>query len=429
MIGIGLSLGLGARSGGGGAPAPVKSWQIIGQYNDTGIGPQPSNASSIRAFTTSKAKLAASGVEALRCYGQAYYVGGSGGVEVGVGNAVPSRASALNGSTLLGISPSPVAIPDGSGATLIGEFTGLSLSAGTVLDLQKERVVTSGQQSVQTIPYATGTLPTGVGRVANDGSSASLLGTANPGGLGVSTLEGAIWLAYGVHPSYTFGVLGDSIGYNNTDTALGDGGLIGANGRTQEGGGMYRRGFQAAALVSGVETPLLMMCRPAARLAGYRSSNTARRQKYTMFNTLVIQAMTNDFDTSAGNLTVDQVRVIIETEAADFIAAWNAGPNGGIIAARVLVATPPPRGADVGALTTVQQRINDFVVLLKSGGVAGVAGYWDVNSVFSVPGQPGRINNPAQFNGDLLHPSPLGHADGGAYIQSMLEQPIPWIPL
>ncbi len=410
-------------------PTPVKSWQIIGQYNDTGIGPQVTNSITVRALTTQRAKLAANNVTALRCYGQAHYVGGSGGLEIGVGNDIPTRAAALHGSNLLGISPSPVTVPNGSGATLVGEFTGLSLAAGDVLDLQKERVLTSGQQSVQTIPYAAGTLPPGVGRRADDGSGASALGTANPSGLSAGTLEGGIWLAYGEHPTYTFGVLADSIYYNNTDAALGDGGLIGAEGRTAEGGGMLRRGFRAAALATGIETPLIMMGRPSAQLSVYRANNTARRQKYPFFNTLILQAFTNDFDTSGGNKTVEQMRVISEAEAADYIAAYESGPNGGIIPCRVLIALPLPRGANVGALTTTQQRISDFVGLVKAGGVANIAGYYDVNSVFSIPGEPGRIANPAQFNADLVHPAPLGHADGSAYYSAMLQQPVPWMPL
>lgn len=430
---LALAAGVAVLPGGaviaGAPPAPVKSWQIIGQYNETGIGPQVTNSITVRAFTAQRAKLAAGNVTALRCYGEAYYVGGSGGLEVAVGNDVPTRAAALNGSTLLGISPSPVTVPNGSGATLVAEINDLSLAAGTVLTLQKERVVTSGQQSVQSIPYATGALPTGIGRKADDGTGASVLGTVNPSGIAAGTLEAGFWVGYGEHPELTWGALTDSIYYNNTDSALGDGGLIGAEGRTAEGGGMLRRGFRAAALATGIETPLLMMGRPSAQLAVYRTSNAARRQKYPFFNTLIIQAFTNDFDTSAGNKTVEQVRVINEAEAADFIAAFEAGPNGGIIPCRVIIALPLPRGADVGALTTVQQRITDYVALVKAGGVANVAGYFDVNSVFSIPGQPGRIANPAQFNGDLLHPSPLGHADGGAYYSTRFQMAVPWIPL
>lgn len=408
--------------------APIRSWQIIGQYNDTGIGPQGTNAISVRAFSTSRAKLAADKVTALRCYAQAYYAGGSGGLEVGIGNDIPTRAAALQGPTLLGVSPAPVVVPNGSGATMVAEITGLSLPAGTVLDLQKERVLTSGQQSVQTIPYAAGTLPTGTGRKGDDGTAPSLLGTANPAGLGVNTLEGAIWTAYGEHPAITVGCLTDSIGYGTGDV-LGDGGLIGADGRTAEGGGMFRRGFRAAALATGIETPLLMMGKPTAQLAVYHASNAARRQKYPFFNTLLLQPFTNDLDSSAGNKTVEQVRLIAEAIAADFIAAFQSGPNGGIIPCRVLIATPLPRGDDVGALTTTQQRISDFVGLVKAGGVANIAGYWDINSVFSVPGEPGRIANPAQFTGDKLHPASLGHSDGGNYISAMLQQPVPWIPL
>lgn len=44
-------------------------------------------------------------------------------------------------------------------------------------------------------------------------------------------------------------------------------------------------------------------------------------------------------------------------------------------------------------------------------------------------GEPGRIANPAQFNGDLLHPAPLAHAEGSAFYSAMLQQPVPWIPL
>lgn len=420
----------GAGSGGDAQAAPVKSWQIIGQYNDTGIAAQGTNSAGVRAFTTSRAKLAADNVEALRCLGQAYYVGGSGGLEVAVGNDVPTRAAAFHGSTLLGISPAPVAIPNGAGAALVAEISGLSLAAGDFLDLQKERIVTAGQNSVQTAPYATGTLPTGTGRKADDGTAPSLLGTANPAGLGYNTLEGAIWTALGVHPDYTLGFLTDSIGAGTGDAAVGDGGLIGAGGRTAQGGGMYRRGFRAAALATGIETPLLMMPKPSAQLAVYRANSTARRQKFPWFNTYVIQAMTNDFDPSAGNKTVDQVRVLVEEEAAEYIADFNAGPNGGIIPCRVVVATPLPRGDYVpGALTTVQQRIVDFIALLKAGGVANVEGYMDVNSVFSVPGEPARIANLAQFETDKLHPSPLGHGDGSNYVSALLQQPVPWTPL
>jgi hypothetical protein len=421
------ALVLGLYRGSAATPTP-SSWQIIGQYNDTGIGPQVTNSITIRALTVSKAKLAADNVTALRCLGQAYYAGGSGGLEVGVGNDIPSRAAAMHGSTLLGMSPSTVSIPNGAGAALVAEFTGLSLSAGDIVTLQKERLLTAGQQSVQSIPYAAGSLLPGVGRKADDGAAASALGTANLSGIAAGTLEGGLWIAYGEHPAYTFGALLDSIGYGTGDAALGDGGLIGADGRTAEGGGMYRRGFRAAALATGIETPLLMMGKPAAQLAVYHANNAARRQKYPFFNTLIIQPCTNDFDTSAGNKTVDQVRVLAEAIAADYRAAWAAGPNGAL-PSHVVIVTPLPRGANVGALTTMQQRIADFVALIKAGGVADVDGYWDINSVFSIPGEPGRIANTAQYNGDLLHPAPLGHSIGQAYISTMLQQPVPWIAL
>lgn len=424
MIGIGLSLGLGARSGGGGAPAPVKSWQIIGQYNDIAQAQQGTNASTIRAITVAKAKLAADDVTALRAYGQGYYVGGNGGPEVNIGNDVPTRVAALIGATLLGISPAPVSVVNGAGLTQLAEFTGLSLSAGTILDLQKERVLTAGQFSTQTTPYAAGTLPTGVGRKGDNGASASVLGTSAPSGIGVGTLEADMWVAYGVHPAHTYIIASHSIGYNNTDSAIGDGGLIGADGRTAEGGGLFRRGFRAAAVATGIEIPLRMVAKPAGQMALLRSDGARRRASFIYGNTLVLYLDTNDLDSSAGNKTDAQLEAYYSAEAAQFRADWAAVNP--LLPCFVFVCTPLPRGADGGTPSTTQQRIADFDARVRAG-ISGTDGYWDLNSLYAVPGIPWKIADTALFNGDLIHLSPAGQSVGGGYVSNMIQQPTPWI--
>ncbi|MBS87129.1 MAG: hypothetical protein CL858_29595 [Cupriavidus sp.] len=427
MIGLSqFALGLMPRTGGGGAPAPVKSWQIIGQYNDIAQAQQGTNASTIRAITVAKAKLAADDVTALRAYGQGYYVGGSGGPEVNIGNDVPTRVAALDGATLLGISPAPVSVVNGAGLTQLAEFTGLSLSAGTTLDLQKERVLTAGQFSTQTTPYAAGTLPTGVGRKGDNGASASVLGTAAPSGIGVGTLEADMWVAYGVHPAHTYIIASHSIGYNNTDSAIGDGGLIGADGRTAEGGGLFRRGFRAAAVATGIEIPLRMVAKPAGQMALLRSDGARRRASFIYGNTLVLYLETNDLDSSAGNKTAAQVAAYYSAEAADFRAAWAAVNP--LLPCFVLVCTPLPRGADGGTPSTTQQRIADFDALVRAG-ISGTDGYWDLNSLYAVPGTPWKIADTALFNGDLLHLAPAGHAVGSGYISNMIQQPVPYLIL
>ena len=427
MIGLSqFALGLMPRTGGGGAPAPVKSWQIIGQYNDIAQAQQGTNASTIRAITVAKAKLAADDVTALRAYGQGYYVGGSGGPEVNIGNDVPTRVAALDGATLLGISPAPVSVVNGAGLTQLAEFTGLSLSAGTTLDLQKERVLTAGQFSTQTTPYAAGTLPTGVGRKGDNGASASVLGTAAPSGIGVGTLEADMWVAYGVHPAHTYIIASHSIGYNNTDSAIGDGGLIGADGRTAEGGGLFRRGFRAAAVATGIEIPLRMVAKPAGQMALLRSDGARRRASFIYGNTLVLYLETNDLDSSAGIKTAAQVAAYYSAEAADFRAAWAAVNP--LLPCFVLVCTPLPRGADGGTPSTTQQRIADFDALVRAG-ISGTDGYWDLNSLYAVPGTPWKIADTALFNGDLLHLAPAGHAVGSGYISNMIQQPVPYLIL
>lgn len=404
---------------------PASSWQIIGQYNDIGQSQQGTTAANVRVLTVSKAKLAADNVTALKAYGRGYYVGGSGGVEVNVGNDVPTRVAAMNGSTLLGVSASPVSVVNGSGLTELAEFTGLSLSAGATIDLQKERVVTAGQFSNQTTVYATGTIPTGVGRRGDNGTGGSDLGTAAPTGLAAGSLEGDVWVGFGQHPAHTYIVLGHSIAFNNSDAAIGDGGLSGAGGRSAAGGGMFRRGFRAAALATGTETPLLMMAKPAAQIAVMVSDGTRRRASFPLANTLVVFFETNDLDSSAGNKNAGQVAAYYETVAAQFRADWAAGPNGSL-PCYVIACTPLPRGADGGIPTTTQTRIEEFYDLVVAG-IDGFDGYWDLNSLFAVPGTPWKIADTALFNADLLHPSAAGHIAGAAYISDMIQQATPWI--
>lgn len=416
---------LGAR-GGPVEPAPIKSWQIIGQYNDIPQAQQGVNGASLRALTVAKAKLAATGVTALRAFGRGYYVGGNGGPEVPIGNDVPTRVAALNGNTLLGVSPAPVAIPNGSALTLLAEFDGLDLDEGTVLTLQKERILASGQFSTQTTPYAAGTLPTGIGRKGDDGTAPSALGTPSPASLSVGTLESDIWAAYGVHPAHTITMISHSIGYNNTDSNIGDGGLIGADGRTAEGGGLFRRGFRAAALATGVEIPLYMMAKPAGQMATFMADGARRKEGLILTNTIGLYLDTNDLATSAGNKTAAQLAAMYIALAAEHRANWIAENPG--LTPYVFACTPLPRDADVGGVpSTTQQRIADFYALVVAG-LEGFDGYWDLNSLFAVPGIPWKIANTSLFNADLLHLSPAGHAVGGAYVSNMLQQPVPWIP-
>lgn len=414
----------GRLGSGGGTPAPVKSWQIIGQYNDIAQSQQGVNSASLRAITVSKAKLAATDVTALRVYGQGYYVGGNGGPEVNIGNDVPTRVAVLDGSTVLGISPSPVAVVNGSALTQLAEFSGLNLSAGTVLKLQKERVLTSGQFSTQTTPYAAGTLPTGVGRKGDDGVAASVLGTPSPSGIAAGTLEGDILVGYGVHPAHTYIIASHSIGYNNTDSAIGDGGLIGADGRTAEGGGLFRRGFRAAAVATGVEIPLRMVAKPAGQMATLRSDGARRRASFIYGNTLVLYLDRNDLDSSAGNKTAAQLAAYYVAEAAQFRADWAAVNP--LLPCYVFVCTPLPGNADGGTPSTTQQRLADFDALVRAG-IANVNGYWDLNSLYAVPGTPWKIADTALFNADLIHLSPAGQAVGAAYVSAMLQQAQPWI--
>lgn len=425
-FGSGFGFDKSRRLPGGGASAPVKSWQIIGQYNDIGQGQQVVTALNVRAITVAKAKLAANDVTAIRIYGQGYYVGGSGGVEVPIGNDVPVRSAVLNGSTLLGISPSPVPIINGSGLTQVAEFTGLSLNAGALLDLQKERILTAGQFSIQTTPYAAGTLPTGVGRKGDDGTAPSVLGTPSPSGITVGTLEGDICVAYGVHPVHTYTIASHSIGYNNTDAAIGDGGLSGAGGRTAAGGGMFRRGFRAAAVATGVEIPLRMMAKPAGQMAVLMSDGVRRSESLDLTSTFGLYLDTNDLDTSAGNKTAAQVAAYYATKAAEFRAIWTAANP--LLPCFVFACTPLPRGADGGTPSTTQQRIADFDALVRAG-ISGIDGYWDLNSLFAVPGTPWKIADTALFNADLIHLAPAGHIVGAAYVCNMIQQPVPWIPL
>lgn len=406
------------------APAPVKSWQIIGQYNDIPQSQQGANPVTIRAITVSKAKVAATEVTALRVYGQGYYVGGNGGPEVNIGNDVPTRVAVLDGSTVLGISPAPVAVVNGSGLTQLAEFIGLNLSAGTVLKLQKERVLTSGQFSTQTTPYAAGTLPTGVGRKGDDGVAASVLGTPSPSGIAAGTLEGDILVGYGVHPAHTYIIASHSIGYNNTDSAIGDGGLIGADGRTAEGGGLFRRGFRAAAVATGIEIPLRMVAKPAGQMALLRSDGARRRASFIYGNTLVLFLDTNDLGSSAGNKTDAQLEAYYSAEAAQFRADWAAVNP--LLPCFVFVCTPIPRGADGGTPSITQQRIAGFDARVRAG-ISGTDGYWDLNSLYAVPGIPWKIANTALFNGDLIHLSPAGQTVGGAYVSNMIQRPTPWI--
>ena len=161
-------------------------------------------------------------------------------------------------------------------------------------------------------------------------------------------------------------------------------------------------------------------------MALLRSDGARRRASFIYGNTLVLYLETNDLDSSAGNKTAAQVAAYYSAEAADFRAAWAAVNP--LLPCFVLVCTPLPRGADGGTPSTTQQRIADFDALVRAG-ISGTDGYWDLNSLYAVPGTPWKIADTALFNGDLLHLAPAGHAVGSGYISNMIQQPVPYLIL
>lgn len=429
MIGIGLSLGLGARSGGGGAPAPVKSWQIIGQYNDTGFAAQGSNASSVQVVTR-KRDIPNIDLEAVRSLEQTFFVGASsGGVDTTITNVVNIEHKLSNASTQLAISPSPVAVPAFEGAYPVLEYTG-AIPAGSTLYLDKRSTVpTSGQNTgPQTLIYSNQGAASAVGRKAGSTVTFDTTGLST----GTGSLLCPITIGYGVHLYPTFGAIGDSIISSNGETSDGDGGAVGVEGRTVQGGAWMRRANYLAQVVAGRTVPLRLLSRPSAQMTSMRSSSGAggakRRASYPYFSHLIIQLGTNDF--GAGAKTAAQLKASVEAEIADYRAIWAAAQAaaGTNLPCYVIVCTILPRVAShaVGTRIAYAGEIEAYNAYVRSGAIVGSNGYWDPNlAVRSVADETLWLDSADEADG--LHPTPAGYAKIAAEIAPyMAMNSSPW---
>lgn len=406
MIGLGLSLSLSPRSGGGGAPAPVASWQIIGQYNDTGFAAQGSNASSIQVVSR-KRDIPNVDLTAVRSLEQTFFVGAaSGGVDTTITNVVNIRHKLSAGATQLAISPSPVAVPAFEGAYQILEYTG-PIAAGTTLYLDKEAIVpTSGQNTgPQTLVYSTQGAASAVGRKA--GSSVAFDATGLTSGSG--SLLCPITIGYGVHLYPTFGFIGDSIISSNGETSDGDGGAVGVEGRTVQGGAWARRAQYLAQVTAGRTVPMRLLSRPSAQMTGMRSSSGAggakRRASYPYFNHLVIQMGTNDLGNSR---TAAQLKADIEAEIVAYRAAWTAANP--TLPCYVIVCTILPRVGSHASTTRLAyaDQIEAHNYNVRHGLIVGSDGYLDPNlPVRSVADETLWLDSADEADG--LHPAPPGY--------------------
>ena len=222
-----------SRARRGGAPAPVKSWQIIDAYNDTGFAAQGSNASSVQVVTRKRA-IPNIDLEGYASLEQSFFVGGgSGGLDTSIGNAVNIRHRMMAGLALLAMSAAPVAVPANEGAYPVLEYFG-DIPAGTTIYLDKEATVpTAGLNTgPQTIIYSTQGASSAVGRKAGATVTFDASGLSS----GTGTLMCPITIGYGVHLYPTFCGVGDSIISSNGDPILGDGGPVDVEGRLGQGG-------------------------------------------------------------------------------------------------------------------------------------------------------------------------------------------------
>lgn len=406
MIGLGLSLSLGGRSGGGGAPAPVASWQIIGQYNDTGFAAQGSNASSVQVVTR-KRDIPNIDLEAVRSLEQTFFVSSSsGGVDTTITNVVNIEHKLSNASTQLAISPSPVAVPAFEGAYPVLEYTG-AIPAGSTLYLDKKATVpTSGQNTgTQTLIYSNQGAASAVGYKAGSTVTFDTTGLST----GTGSLLCPITIGYGVHLYPTFGAIGDSIISSNGETSFGDGGAVGVEGRTVQGGAWMRRAQYKAQVAAGRTVPLRLLSRPSAQMSGMRSSSGAggakRRASYPYFNHLVIQLGTNDLGNAR---TAVQLKADMEAEIAAYRAAWAAANPS--LPCYVVVCTILPRVASHASTTRLAyaDQIEAHNYNVRHGLIVGSDGYWDPNlAVRSVADETLWLDSADEADG--LHPSPTGY--------------------
>lgn len=418
MPGVGIGLFVDDDDYVGGAPAAVSSWQIIGQYNDTGFAAQGSNASSIQVVSR-KRDIPNVDLTAVRSLEQTFFVGAaSGGVDTTITNVVNIRHKLSAGATQLAISPSPVAVPAFEGAYQILEYTG-PIAAGTTLYLDKEAIVpTSGQNTgPQTLVYSTQGAASAVGRKAGATVTFDTTGLTT----GSGSLLCPITIGYGVHLYPTFGFIGDSIISSNGETSDGDGGAVGVEGRTVQGGAWARRAQYLAQVAAGRTVPMRLLSRPSAQMTGMRSSSGAggakRRASYPYFNHLVIQMGTNDLGNSR---TAAQLKADIEAEIVAYRAAWAAANH--TLPCYVIVCTVTPRGSTaynvpVGfAAEIVAHNYN-----VRHGLIVGSDGYWDANLPVA-DAVDETIWASASYCGvsDYVHPVPVGYnliaTDVGPYM-------------
>jgi len=387
--------------------APVKSWQIIDAYNDTGFAAQSSNASSVQVVTR-KRDIPNIDLEAVRSLEQTFFVGGSsGGVDTTITNVVNIEHKLSNASTQLAISPSPVAVPAFEGAYQILEYTG-AIPAGTTLYLDKKATVpTSGQNTgPQTLIYSSQGAASAVGRKAGSTVTFDTTGLST----GTGSLLCPITIGYGVHLYPTFGAIGDSIISSNGETSDGDGGAVGVEGRTVQGGAWMRRAQYKAQVAAGRTVPLRLLSRPSAQMTGMRSSSGAggakRRASYPYFNHLIIQMGTNDLGNSR---TAAQLKADIEAEIVAYRAAWAAANP--TLPCYVIVCTVTPRGSTaynvpVGfAAQIVEHNYN-----VRHGLIAGSDGYLDPNIAVSDPADETIWASASYCGADFLHPVAAGYA-------------------
>lgn len=424
MIGLGLSLSLGGRSVGGGAPAAVSSWQIIGQYNDTGFAAQGSNASSIQVVSR-KRDIPNVDLTAVRSLEQTFFVGAaSGGVDTTITNVVNIRHKLSAGATQLAISPSPVAVPAFEGAYQILEYTG-PIAAGTTLYLDKEAIVpTSGQNTgPQTIIYSAQGAASAVGRKAGATVTFDTTGLTT----GTGSLLCPITIGYGVHLYPTFCPVGDSIISDNGETYAGDGGAVGVEGRTVQGGAWMRRANYLAQVSAGRTVPMRLLSRPSAQMTGMRSSSGAggakRRESYRYLSHLVIQMGTNDLGNSR---TAAQLKADVEAEIAAYRAAWTAVNP--LLPCYAIVCTILPRVASHASVTRLAYagEIETYNAYVRNGDIVGSDGYWDPNlAVRSVADETLWLDSADEVDG--LHPSPAGYAKIAAEVAPyMAMNSAPW---
>lgn len=387
---------------------PTKSWQIIGEYNDTGFAAQSSNASSLQVVTR-KRDIPNIDLEALASLEQSFFIGGSsGGLDTSIGNVVNIRHRMMAGLALLAMSAAPVAVPANEGAYPVLEYFG-AIPAGTTIYLDKEaNVPTAGLNTgPQTIIYSTQGASSAVGR--KSGATVTFDATGLSSGTG--TLMCPITIGYGVHLYPTFCGVGDSIISSNGDPILGDGGPVGVEGRLGEGGAWFRRSRYLAQVLAGRSVPLRLLGRPSAEMQAMRANGgvgaAKRRESYRYCNTLVITMGANDL---GNGRTAAQLKADIEAEIVVYRAMWAAANP--LLPCYVIVCTITPRGSTaynvpVGfAAQIVQHNYN-----VRHGLIAGSDGYLDPNIAVSDPADE-TIWASASYCGvsDFLHPVAAGYA-------------------